>query len=110
MHNRFKVTICDLDPNLLQGEGMTTHPRIPALVAMIFTATLGLLVLAATGQFRTTDLSHATLEQLEKKITTSQDGRVWLAYGDRLRETNKPDAAAKAYERAIAYQPDLTDA
>jgi tetratricopeptide (TPR) repeat protein len=77
---------------------------------MGLTALLGLGIFAATGQFRTTDLGHASLEDLEKRIVGSTDGRVWMAYGDKLRQTDKFEAAAKAYERALELQPDLNDA
>ena len=89
---------------------MTRHPRIPAIVALLVTAGAGLGILAATGQFRTTDQSHATLEELEMKIIGSQDGQLWLAYGDKLMAAGQPYVAAKAYERAVLYQGDLADA
>jgi tetratricopeptide (TPR) repeat protein len=89
---------------------MTRYARKPALVAMGVTALLGLGLFAATGQFRKTDLSHATLEELEKKIVGSTDGRIWVAYGDKLREKDRFENAAKAYQRALELQPDLADA
>jgi tetratricopeptide (TPR) repeat protein len=89
---------------------MICHARMPAVIAMALTAAVGLGIMAATGQFRTTDISQATLEQLEKRIATSQDGQVWMAYGDKLRAAGRPEAAAEAYERAVRYQPDLAEA
>jgi tetratricopeptide (TPR) repeat protein len=89
---------------------MTQHARIPAIVAISLTALVGLGIFAATGQFRSTDLAHASLQDLEKKIVGSADGRVWLAYGDKLRERGQFDNAVKAYARAVDLQPDLVDA
>ena len=89
---------------------MTLHSRFSAFAALVITASLGVAVLATTGQFRTKDLSHATLEELEKKIVGSQDGQLWLAYGDKLMQTQHVDAAVKAYQKAITYQPDSIDA
>jgi hypothetical protein len=89
---------------------MTQHARIPAIVALGLTALVGLGIFAATGQFRTTDLAHAPLSDLEKKVVGSTDGRVWLAYGDRLREIGRFASAAKAYQSAVNLQPDLIDA
>jgi tetratricopeptide (TPR) repeat protein len=89
---------------------MTQHGRIPAIVAIVLTALVGLGVFALTGQFGTTDLAHATLQDLEKRIVGSKEGRVWKAYGDKLREQGRYDAAAKAYHKAVELQPDLMDA
>jgi tetratricopeptide (TPR) repeat protein len=89
---------------------MTQHGRIPAIVAIALTAVVGLGIFAATGQFRATDLAHASLQDLEKKIVGSKDGRVWLAYGDRLRELGRFENAAQAYQKALELQPDLVDA
>ncbi len=89
---------------------MTRHARNPATAAIVATALLGLGLFAATGQFRKTDLAHASLEELETKIVGSTDGRVWAAYGDKLREMDRFESAAKAYQRALELQPDLTDA
>ena len=80
------------------------------MVAIGLTALVGLAVFAASGQFRTTDLAHASLADLEKKIVGSTDGRVWAAYGDKLRDLDRFDNAARAYQRAIDLQPDLLDA
>jgi hypothetical protein len=89
---------------------MTRHARIPAFIAMVLTAAVGLAIFAVTGQFRTTDLAHATLADLEKKIVGNQDARVWLAYGDRLREAARYDMAAQAYHRAGELQSELVEA
>ena len=89
---------------------MRLYPRLPALVAMVLTAAIGLGLMAGTGQFRTTDLSHATLAELEKQIVHTQDGKVWLAYGDKLLEEHRTDPAMKAFQRAAALQPDLVEA
>ena len=89
---------------------MTQHARIPAIAAIILTALAGLGLLAATGQFHKTDLAHASLEELEKQALSSTDGRVWLAYGDKLCERDQFASSAKAYQRALELQPDLTDA
>ena len=89
---------------------MTQHARIPAIAAIVLTALAGLGLFAATGQFRKADLAHASLEVLEKQAVGSEDGRVWLAYGDKLRELNQFTNSAKAYQRALELQPDLTDA
>jgi len=89
---------------------MTRHPRIPAFAAILLTALAGFGIFAATGQFRKTDLAHASLEDLEKQILVSKDGRVRLAYGDKLRDLDRFASAAQAYQRALELQPDLTDA
>jgi tetratricopeptide (TPR) repeat protein len=89
---------------------MTRHKRIPALAALLLSAGAGLGILAATGQFKTPDLDHESLESLERQIVSTRDGRVWLAYGDKLRELGQPRDAAKAYPRALELQPDLTAA
>ncbi len=89
---------------------MVQHPRIPAIVAIGLTALGGLGFFAASGQFRTTDLAHASLSDLERKIVGSTDGRIWLAYGDKWRALGRFDNAAKAYQRAVELQPDLIDA
>ena len=89
---------------------MTRHARIPAIVAIGLTVLFGLGIFAATGQFRHTDLAHASLQELESKIVGSTDGRVWMAYGDKLSEAGKFDAAAKAYQRSLELKPDLLDA
>ena len=90
---------------------MIRHPRIPAIVGMAATAAIGLGILAATGQFRTTDVAHASLPVLEKKIADgSKDGRVWLAYGDRLREVTHYDMAVRAYQKALEFMPELREA
>jgi tetratricopeptide (TPR) repeat protein len=89
---------------------MTRHKRIPALAALLLSAAAGLAILAATGQFKTPDLQHESLDSLEKQIVSTRDGRIWLAYGDKLREAGRPDSAAKAYQRALELQPDLTAA
>jgi tetratricopeptide (TPR) repeat protein len=89
---------------------MVQYARIPAIVAIGLTVLVGLGIFAATGQFRATDLAHASLSDLEKKIVGSTDGRIWLAYGERLREIGRFDNAAKAYQRAVELQPDLIDA
>ena len=89
---------------------MTQHARIPAIAAIVLTALAGLGLFAATGQFRRTDLAHAPVEELEKRAAGSTDGRVWLAYGDKLREMDQFASSVKAYQRALELQPDLTDA
>lgn len=89
---------------------MTQHRRMPALLAMLLSAGLGMGILAATGQFRGTDLAHASLQEIEKKAVGCTDGRVWSAYGDKLREAGRFSSAAKAYRRALEYQPELADA
>ena len=89
---------------------MTQHARIPAIAAIVLTLLAGLGLLAATGQFHKTDLTHASLEELEKQALVSTDGRVWVAYGDKLRDLDRFASAAKAYQRALELQPDLTDA
>jgi tetratricopeptide (TPR) repeat protein len=89
---------------------MTQHARIPAIMAIGLTALVGLGIFAVTGQFRAPDLAHLSLQDLEKEIIGSTDGRVWLAYGDKLREAGQYDIAAKAYQKAVDLQPDLVDA
>ncbi len=79
-------------------------------MAIGLTLLLGLVIFAATGQFRSTDLAHASLQELEKKIVGTTDGRVWAAYGDKLREMGRFANAAKAYQRAVDLKPDLLDA
>jgi hypothetical protein len=86
---------------------MTRHKRIPALAALLLSTGAGLAILAATGQFRTPDLQHESMESLEKQILTTRDPKVWLAYGDKLRDAHRPDSAAKAYQKAVELQPDL---
>lgn len=83
---------------------MTRHRRIPAFVAIGLTVLVGLGLFAATGQFRSTDLAHATLAELEEKAFGSTDADVWLAYGDKLRAAARFDDAAKAYARSIDLQ------
>lgn len=51
-----------------------------------------------------------SLPELEKKIVGSHDGGVWLAYGNTLRDLGRFDSAAKAYQRALDFQPELVDA
>lgn len=89
---------------------MTKHQRIPAIAAIVITALAGLGLFAATGQFRKTDFAHASLHDLEKQIVGSKDGRLWQAYGDKLGELGRHESAAKAYLRALDFQPDLADA
>lgn len=89
---------------------MTEHRRIPALAALLLSTAAGLAILAATGQFKTPNLQQESLESLEKQIISTKDGRVWLAYGDKLRDAGKLDSAAKAYQRALELQPDLSAA
>jgi tetratricopeptide (TPR) repeat protein len=89
---------------------MTRHARIPAMIAIALSATLGLGILAGTGQFRAKEAAGASLEELEKRIVGSRDGAVWEAYGDKLRASGRFASAAKAYERALEFQPDLTGA
>ena len=89
---------------------MIRHARIPAVVAMVVTATIGLAVFAATVQFRRSDVSHMSLADLEKKIVGSKDARVWLAYGDRQRDQGRFDRAAQAYQKAAELQGDLMEA
>jgi len=89
---------------------MTRHARIPAIVAMVLSGGLGLGILAGTGQFRANDAAGASVEELEKKIVGSRDGTVWEAYADQLLARGRFSMAAKAYERALEYAPELTDA
>jgi tetratricopeptide (TPR) repeat protein len=89
---------------------MTRHPRIPAILATLLSGTLGVALLAGTGQFRTRDLGAASVEELEKRIVGSTDGPVWEAYGDKLRAAGRFSSAAKAYDRALAFAPDLVGA
>jgi tetratricopeptide (TPR) repeat protein len=89
---------------------MTRHPRIPAVAALVISGMAGLSILAGTGQFRTTDLSRASLEMLEKQIVNSPDPAIWCAYGEKLRQAGRYGAAAKAYQRALELQPELTSA
>lgn len=83
---------------------MTRYRRIPAFVAIGLTVVAGLGLFAATGQFRSTDLAYATLGELENKAYGSNDARVWLAYGDKLRTAGRFEDSAKAYARAISLQ------
>jgi tetratricopeptide (TPR) repeat protein len=89
---------------------MTRHPRIPAFAALVIASAAGVGLLAGTGQFRNRDMSQISLEEFEKRIIDCKDGAVWAAYGDKLRSVGKYGAAAKAYEKALDYQPDLTEA
>src|SRR5262249_47789281 len=89
---------------------MTQHKRIPALAALLLSTGAGLAILAATGQFKTPDWQHESMESLEKQILSTRDPGVWLAYGDKLRDANRPESAAKAYQKAIELQPDLPGA
>src|SRR4051794_4098347 len=89
---------------------MTRHRRIPAMVAMAATLVVGMGLFAVTGQFRSADLAHASLQDLERRIVGSKDARVWLAYANRLREAARYDMAVTAYKKAVELQPDLTEA
>jgi len=89
---------------------MTMHARIPALAALLVSSVLGLGVLAATGQFRTTSLEKMSLEDLEKRIVDCKDGAVWCAYGDKLQGAGRFVDAVEAYEKALKVQPDSVDA
>ena len=89
---------------------MITYARIPAVVAMLLTAAIVLTTLVVTGQFRRSDVTHMSLPDLEKKIVGSKDARLWLAYGDRLREQARFDSAAQAYQKAVELQGDLMEA
>jgi Flp pilus assembly protein TadD len=89
---------------------MTQHPRLPALAAIVITALAGVAFLAGAGQFRSGDKLDTSLEALEKKIIDCKDGQTWNAYGDRLRETGRFASAAKAYQQALKFQPDLENA
>ena len=77
---------------------------------MVVTLGVGLGALAAMGQLRARPLSRMTLEELEGKIVGSSDGAVWCAYGDKLLAAGKFPAAAKAYEKAVEFGPDLVEA
>jgi len=88
---------------------MTRHARIPAIVAMVLSGGLGVGILAGTGQFHAAGAA-GSLAELEKKIVGSKDGTVWEAYADQLRATGRFSTAAKAYERALEYSPQLTNA
>ena len=86
---------------------MTRQPRLPAIIAAVLAAVIGLGILAGIGQFRSTDLSSASLEAIEKRVIGSRDAALWCAYGDKLRSTGSFAAAAKAYQRALEFKPDL---
>jgi tetratricopeptide (TPR) repeat protein len=89
---------------------MTLHPRIPALAALVLSSALGLGIMAATGQFRATNLEKMTREELEKRIVDCKDAAVWIAYGDKLQAANRFTDAVLAYEKALALQPEASDA
>jgi hypothetical protein len=89
---------------------MIRYARIPAVAAMVVTAAIVLAVFAATGQFRRADVMHISLAELEKHVVGSKDARVWLAYGDRLREQGQFDRAAQTYQKAVELQGDLMEA
>jgi len=77
---------------------------------MLLSGVLGVGILAGTGQFRGSDVAAGSVGELEKKIVGSKDGAVWAAYADQLRAAGRFSTAAKAYERAMEYAPELTDA
>ena len=89
---------------------MSRHPRLPAIFAAIVVGVLGLGILAGTGQFRSTDLSGTSLAALEKRVMGSKDATLWCAYGDKLRSVGSFASAAKAYQRALEFRPELISA
>jgi tetratricopeptide (TPR) repeat protein len=86
---------------------MTRHPRLPALIASLGTAALGLTLLATTGQFHSPDLTNTSLDSLERQIIGSTDPSLWCAYAEKLQAAGRYSAAAEAYQRALKFQPDL---
>lgn len=81
---------------------------MPAILVFLGVLGAGLLVFAATGQFRSARTDQP-LEALERQIVGSTDGRLWCTYGDRLAQSRQFASAAKAYARAAALAPDLPD-
>ena len=88
---------------------MRTHPRWPAV--LVFSGILGggLLLFAATDQFKT-DRTDLPLESIERQIVNSTDPRLWYQYGEKLAASREFASAAKAYQRAVELAPNLTDA
>ncbi len=86
---------------------MNRHPRLPAIFAAMAAGVLGLGILVGTGQFRSSDLSDSSLAALEQRVVGSRDGTLWSAYGDKLRSIGSFASAAKAYERAVEFKPEL---
>jgi hypothetical protein len=89
---------------------MTSHSRIPALAAIAITAMAGLAFFTGAGQFRKTDISHASLGELEKRVQNTKNPRDWLAYADKLSQLGLHGPAVKAYEQTLNLQPDFPEA
>jgi tetratricopeptide (TPR) repeat protein len=83
---------------------------MPAFIALVASSAIGFGALAATGQFRSTNLDSATLADLEKRIVDCQDGAIWIVYGDKLQASARYPDAVKAYEKALGLQPNSVEA
>ncbi len=99
---------------------MTRHARIPAFAALAFATAAGIGILLGTGQFRATDDSQASVEDMAKQIVDCKDGQRWRLYGDKLLEqgihqqgaeaVRSFSMAATAYKKALDFRPDLDEA
>ena len=84
---------------------MAPHARKPSFAALVLTLAAGAAALAATGQFRRASGPGKDLATLEKQIAGHPDAATWNAYGDALRDAQRPAAAADAYQRALDLDP-----
>jgi tetratricopeptide (TPR) repeat protein len=86
---------------------MTGHARKPAIWALVVGGLAATGLLAATGQFRSSDRAPVSLDELEKTIASGKaDAGTWQAYGDALREKKRFAHAAAAYQRSLEMDPD----
>lgn len=90
---------------------MTRYSRKPAIVALLFSAGLGISALAATGQFRAPVHMTGNLDSLERAIASGKsDCGTWMAYAQALQQQHSFAHAGAAYERALSLQPAVEEA
>ncbi|MGN6368306.1 MAG: hypothetical protein ACTHN5_08615 [Phycisphaerae bacterium] len=86
---------------------MNQHSRKTSGIALAATIALGFTALAATGQLHSNTGGAASIDQLERAISSGRgDVATWCAYAAALQEKKRFDHAGQAYLRALDLQPD----
>ena len=76
------------------------HNRIPAITIILTGCVLSLVL-----GFISTDDTKVDFDELEKRVTTTDDSKVWMQYARALDSLGRHQHAAQAYQQILQLEP-----